>query len=54
MEEIKEDGVKIATKEEAFWIELKEKILKDNENFNRNIEINNHVLTFVEDKIKQK
>jgi len=47
-------GIKVATKEEAFWIELKDKIEKDNVNFNRNIEINNHVMKFVEDKIKQK
>lgn len=43
--------VKIGTPEEVFWTDLKSKVETDNLNLRRQIEINTHLLVFVEQKI---
>lgn len=53
MEQIKELGVKIADNtDEAFWIELKEKIETDIKAQIRNAKISKHMLKLCEEEIR--
>lgn len=52
MEEIKELGVKVANKEEAFWIGIKERAEKEIENSKREIIINGRIIQLAEEQIE--
>lgn len=53
--EIPEDlGIKIGSEEEAFWTnQIKEKLVLENKNLERNKEINEWVIQLAEKKIKE-
>ena len=53
MIEDKEDGIKIAeNSDEVYWLELKNKILKDTEMNKRAIIINKHIIKLCDKKLK--
>ena len=53
MIEDKEHGIKVAEdKEEVFWKQIKDKIEKDVHDSKLSIELNEHILPFLEKKLK--
>jgi len=53
MIEDKKLGIKVAANtEEAFWSEMKERIIKDIENNEHNIIISKHILSLAEDRLR--
>jgi len=53
MIEDKKLGIKVAVNtQEAFWSEMKDRIIKDIENNKHNIEISEHILKLAETKLK--
>ena len=53
MKEPKDLGVKMGTKEEAFWKSMKKKVETDIENAQREIEINKHILILADTRISE-
>jgi hypothetical protein len=48
-----ENDIKIGTKEEKYWTDLKDKLDNDNDLMAKQIAINGYVLQFVDEKIEK-